>query len=71
MSTIFKKLRLTFRLYGYRLRGNIKVFAALQKCGCSELWERSDLGEGNPGAANGGGAYTDLSGDVIFLAHLP
>jgi hypothetical protein len=35
-------------------------FQGLQKCGWKEPWERSDLGEWNPGAAKGGGAYTDL-----------
>jgi hypothetical protein len=38
----------------------------LAKCGWNEPWERSDLGEWNPGAAEGGGAYTDLLGAVIF-----
>ncbi|MDR1506467.1 MAG: hypothetical protein LBI67_05130, partial [Treponema sp.] len=32
----------------------------LAKCGWKEPWERSDLGDWNPGAAKGGGAYTDL-----------
>jgi hypothetical protein len=43
----------------------------LAKCGWSEPWERSDLGERNPGATEGSGAYTDLLGAVIFAFILP
>jgi hypothetical protein len=41
-------------------------FQGLQKCGWNEPWERSDLGDWNPGAAEGGGAYTDLLCAVGF-----
>jgi hypothetical protein len=33
-----------------------EAFQQPQKCGCSEPWERSDLGERNPGATAGSGA---------------
>jgi hypothetical protein len=39
-------------------------FQGLQKCGWKEPWERSDLGDWNPGAAIGGGAYTVLLCEV-------
>jgi hypothetical protein len=44
------------------------AFAGPTKCGWNEPWEGgrrpTDLGEWNPGAAKGGGAYTDLLYDV-------
>jgi hypothetical protein len=46
-------------------------FQGLQKCGWSEPWERSDLGERNPGATEGSGAYTDLLCAVAFAFSLP
>jgi hypothetical protein len=39
-------------------------FQGLQNCGWREAWERSDLGEWNPGATEGSGAYTVLLYDV-------
>jgi hypothetical protein len=40
-------------------------FQGLQKCGWKEPWERSDLGDLNPGATEGSGAYTDLLCAVV------
>jgi hypothetical protein len=39
-------------------KGFAKQRPGLAKCGLREAWERSDLGERNPGAPNGRGTHT-------------
>jgi hypothetical protein len=77
LSIFFKIFSKKFGAMAYNVPAVYDVFArpiketvgfqGLQKCGWKEPWERSDLGDWNPGAAEGGGAYTDLLG-AVFLS---
>jgi hypothetical protein len=59
LGTISPNVPAVYDVFAARIRACV-ARPGLQKCGWSEPWERSDLGERNPGAAEGGGAYTDL-----------
>jgi hypothetical protein len=63
--------RITFRLYMTFLQALETVgFQGLQKCGCREAWERSDLADRNPGGPKARSIYRPVMRRKIrYVSH--